>query len=410
MAVSEMFEIDRANCTACGACINACPRGALKWSNDDCGFYYPELNADLCVKCGLCEKVCPIDKETQFSSASSNPEGYAAYAPENNIRRNSSSGGVFSVLASRILEQNGVVYGAAYLENFQVSHIGVRSMDDLVRLRGSKYVQSFIPENLFKEVKQELEKGTAVLFSGTPCLNAGLKTFLQKEYANLITVDLVCHGVPPQTVFDGHIKACEKRYGRKLVSYNFRDKEKSWHYFNTLLTWDDGTTTSMPFLKSPYMKLFLHDGQPFLRQSCYRCKYAKKLRCSDITIGDFWGYQQTATMPNTDEGISCVLCNTEKGKSFYREISGNLTSEARRVDEVARSNYTFSHPTYYSEQAREHFWSVFKQHGFEKAEMEFSNSKKQLLIIFLDVHFPWALALLVSGKHLLKKLKSLLRR
>lgn len=401
-----MFEVNPQKCTACGACINACPAKSIAWSKDKYGFFYPKLNRDLCIECGLCSNVCPVDKNEQFKSVHTPQNVYASYTLNKQLRYASSSGGIFSVLAKHILEQNGVVYGAAFDEFLKVVHIGVRTEKELKRLRGSKYVQSFIREDLFVEIKKELEKNITILFSGTPCQVAGLKLFLNKNYSNLITVDLICHGVPPQSVFDDHIKTLEKKYARKVAEYDFRNKKRGWKYFNTNITWHDGSTLSFPYMKDPWMKLFLHKTQPFLRESCYQCQYAQTTRCSDITLGDFWNFTPSEETRDTDEGMSCVICNTVVGQNFYDKIIDNIKSEKRTLAEAVACNYTFSHPTYHSEQSRRLFFDIYNHHGFAKAQKLFKNSPKQLLIIFLEIHCPVLLSFLLRCKRILKKIRN----
>ena len=406
-----MFELDLKNCTACGACVNACPVNAIRMNTDKCGFYYPELDEESCIKCDLCQKICPIGKKKILEDNTFIPQVYAAYAKNTEIRKQSSSGGIFSVLAQHVLRQNGVIYGAAYDENLKVVHTGARTEKELLRLRGSKYVQSFIPENLFVKIKKELDSGTMVLFSGTPCQVAGLKLFLSKEYENLFLVDLLCHGVPSPRVFKEHVSAYERKYKKKITDYSFRNKQFSWQYYNTSIKWNDMTETALPYLNDHYMKIFLHQDHPFLRNSCYHCQYAEATRCSDITIGDFWGFEQTGHMKNTDQGISCVICNTSKGDKFYRQTVDKQIWEPRKLFEVARANGNLRQPCNYSAKTRDRFWNDFINLGWEKAEKNLPYSLKQRLAVLINSCCPEIFLFAVRSKQKLKNfIKAVIKR
>ena len=373
---------NRDACTGCGACANVCPKKAIFLLPDERGFYYPQLDADKCIDCGLCKRVCLIGRKKELETPDFSVEVYAAYAKDDFIRRQSSSGGVFSILALEILRQGGIVYGAAFDENFNVTHIGVRTEEDLAKLRGSKYVQSFISDTLYREIKQELENGVSVLFSGTPCQVAGLKLFLQKSYSNLLLVDLICHGVPSPKVFSEYLKDLEKKYG-KITSYKFRDKHRSWKWPNVEFYTSDDCHRIYYGLDS-FINLF---NKSTVRNSCYQCEFANSERISDLTIGDFWKYKSSETMPDDDRGMSCVLCNSAKGTKFFLELPKALFFEKRKLEEVEAGNPRLLSPR---EQVLNNFWPLFLTLGFHGIKKKFcSVSLRSRLGLWLRIGCPW---------------------
>lgn len=373
---------DRINCTACGSCINICPSRALFWKPDERGFCYPQADASKCTECGICQQVCPIGrkKELEFDFS---PEVYAAYAKNETIRCNSSSGGIFSVLAESVLNDHGAVYGAAFDGDFKVVHIGIRSREELAKLRGSKYVQSFVPENIYVGIKKELQTGVPVLFSGTPCQIAGLKLFLQKEYPNLLLVDLICHGVPSPELFAEYLKYLECRHG-KISSYLFRDKHKSWKLYNSKIT-ANGKTVIRYMDQDLFHFFFL--TQPVLRESCYHCAYADRGRISDITIGDFWGFQDKYRLRDDDRGLSCVICNSTKGRQFFQTLHHLLDFEKRTLEEAEQGNPVLVSPVRYDKSEQERFWNLFLNSGWETLKKTYYKpSLKERMLLFLRIH------------------------
>ena len=386
-------ELNKENCTGCGACANACLAGAVSMVQDERGFYIPEIDFEKCTGCGLCKKACPIGRKKELECSDFAVKAYAAYAKDQLVRRQSSSGGMFTILARDVLARSGIVYGAAFDENFKVVHIGVRSEDGLEKLRGSKYVQSFISGTLYREIKDELNKGTAVLFSGTPCQVAGLRFYLQKEYENLLTVDLVCHGVPSPKVWAGYLSFLERKYG-KIRNYLFRDKDKSWKMFNSKVETENKTVIKY-MDQDFFLFLFLFHTQPMLRESCYRCAFADRGRISDITIGDFWGCQPSEKLVDDDKGISCVLCNTVKGNAIFNSLLPEVNFELRSLAEVEKGNSVLLHPAKGVESSRSEFWDVFLKSGIDGVyKLYYKKSRKARLLLFLRLDCGWLYNLL----------------
>lgn len=305
---------DKTECCACTACVNSCPKSCIKMIQDEEGFAYPEIDKNICINCHLCEKVCPVEHPNY--SNNDKPDVYAVLLKDVEERKKSSSGGAFFAIATFVLNNNGVVIGATMDEMHQVRHIMVESLDELFRLRGSKYVQSELGF-IFARVKEVLTKDKWCYFVGTGCQVAGLKAYLKKDYPKLITSDLVCHGVPSQALFDKHIKYLEDRYHDKVVNYFFRDNE-SWGGCEICEFANRRPLKNPSYDLSPYLYSFMY-GMTF-RYSCYNCKFASIPRQGDITLADFWGAKEF--FPDIDEshGVSLVLINSINGCRAWENI------------------------------------------------------------------------------------------
>ncbi len=307
-------------CTGCFACLNVCPGKAITVATDRLGKTIPKIDENLCVNCGLCKKVCPNVNDLQLKKPHM---AIAAWSKREEDVKRCSSGGAATVFSRNILNANGVVFGAASI-NHHVEHIKIDNINDLGYLRGSKYVQSFTG-NTYSEVKDILETGKKVLYIGVPCQISGLKSFLQHDYDNLITVDLICHGTPPFSYLDSYLNECNIK---DWDTVSFRG-ENDWN----LTVCKNGDIIYKCYRDEDYyFKAFL-DGLSY-RDNCYKCKYARIERISDITIGDFWGIER-ATMTNKYEGrISLILLSTEKGKKFWEECCDDFVWEERSISEA----------------------------------------------------------------------------
>lgn len=215
---------DKSRCCGCSACMNICPNNAIKMKIDNKGFKYPIVDDEKCVNCGLCDKVCPYNNEYTKKEIYNKSVAYGGWNNNDEIRKNSTSGGIFSAISKYVLDNNGLICGAIYDDNLKVIHEIVDNIENLKKINGSKYVQSDMKDN-FKKIKKYLEDGKLVLFSGTPCQVSGLNSFLGKEYENLYTCDIVCHGVPSPKVFEKYKKELEKAKNSEIININFRDKE-----------------------------------------------------------------------------------------------------------------------------------------------------------------------------------------
>lgn len=308
--------IDKKKCCGCGACVNVCPKRCIKLKPDFEGFLYPKVDIVSCINCGQCEHACPIINKKRLLSDECQ-QVFAALNTEFSARIGSSSGGIFSALATYIIACGGVVFGAAMSKDCKsVHHICVDNMEELSLLYGSKYVQS-ITVDVYDCVKEYLNCGTKILFSGTPCQISGLKLYLKKEYNNLYTIDLICHGVPSQALWANYINSIEQKYNKTADTVNFRSKKFNWKSF-----------TIFRILKKhyyklsdldPYMYMFLNNY--CLRPSCYNCQFKGISRSSDITLGDFWGIDEMEPDMNDGKGVSAVIINSSKGKKLLENIN-----------------------------------------------------------------------------------------
>ncbi len=318
-------------CTGCHACLNACTHSAITMTADAEGFLTPNINNNKCVECKLCEKVCPIINPMQ-DKGFTNPKAYAVWSEPD--RRISSSGGAFSAFARYILAQNGVVFGAAFDKNLHCKHIEIQNIDDLAALRGSKYVQSEIG-NVFIQVKNHLRANRKVLFCGTPCQIAGLKNFLRKPYPNLLTLDLICHGVPSDTVFHGYLQKISNRFAFNIDGYEFRDRD-GWSKTPSISV--RGKRYHIYGIDALYMEAF--NASAIFRKCCYQCSYSNIPRVGDCTLGDFWGIGRYGKpfKHDTMKGVSLVLTNTGKGETVIHQLK-DCYIEERTLNEALIENH-----------------------------------------------------------------------
>ncbi len=297
------------NCTGCGACLNICPVKAISMKRNKEGFLYPMIDENKCIKCGLCFNKCPA--EHTILNNNSNPNCFALSANDD-LRKDSSSGAVFPLLAEYILNKKGYVCGATWRDDNLVEHIIISDKKDLYKLKGSKYLQSDT-KSVFSEIETLLNDGKLVLFSGTPCQVAGLNACLKKQYENLLTVDIVCHGVPSPMVYKKYISEIVSNETEKVLHTNFRDKINGWNPY-LITTTTTINTYSTPAEKDFFMNAFLKNM--CLRDSCSKCPFAQLPRQGDITLGDFWGIEKYSKKLNDKKGLSMVLINSKKGQEY----------------------------------------------------------------------------------------------
>lgn len=340
--------LNKKECCGCAACAAACPKNAIQMRQDEYGFLYPIVTESLCVDCGICKKVCMYQEVGELKEPY---KAYAAASAEDGVLRGSASGGVFFEIAKRIIENHGIVYGCAFEEKdgkLQASHIRADNEEELKRLQGSKYVQSTV-EASFKDVKKDLQDAKTVLFSGTPCQIGALYHYLgKKEYENLYTVDIICHGVPNMTFLQDYIQKMEKSLRGKIIDINFRDKSYGWGLNGSIIYLDrrgQKRKKKMPLQGFSYYKMFL--DADIYRESCYNCMYAKGERVGDITVGDYWGIEKIHPefAGSVEKGVSCILVNTLKGENLLKESSQNMKLLESSVEKVARNNKQLNAPS-----------------------------------------------------------------
>lgn len=302
--------VDKTSCCGCSACASVCPKQCINMEGDNEGFLYPHVDKDTCIDCGLCEKVC---NELNPMAPREPLQVLAAINKNEKIRLKSSSGGIFYVLASKIISEGGVVFGARFDENWQVLIDYAEDMESVKAFMGSKYVQARI-ENAYKDVKYFLIKGRKVLFSGTPCQVAGLHQFLRKQFDNLLTVDFICHGIPSPKVWQMYLDEIFGCY-KRMKSVSFRDKTRGWQNYHFRIEYDDNENATMllsPATQNQYMRAFLSDL--ILRPSCSFCVAKSGSSRSDITLADFWGIWNENPQMYDNKGTSMIFINTDKGR------------------------------------------------------------------------------------------------
>lgn len=353
--------IDIKNCSGCHACFSVCPQKSIEMMENTEGFLYPFIETKKCIDCGLCKKVCPVLKNVEETGNAA--KAYACYNLNEDIRMKSSSGGVFTLIAEMIIDIGGVVFGAAFDEEFSVKHIYVESKEDLSALRGSKYVQSTIGDT-YIQAKEMLDDGRVILFTGTPCQIDGLLSFLGKKYDNLYTQDLICHGVPSPKIWRKYIEFREEKAASKVQNTFFRLKEKGWKMFSVQFVFDNCTEHKQIFPKDLFMKGFLKNL--YLRPSCYNCNSKSLNRNSDITLADFWGVENVLPDMFDDKGTSLVFVNSGKGKELFESITSNIKLKEVDINEAVKWN-TAAYQSVPFNKKRDKFFKIMQNKNFEVA-------------------------------------------
>lgn len=348
-----IFITDKSKCCGCNACVQACPKQCIEMHEDNEGFLYPRVDTTHCIDCGKCEKVCLVINQAEPRRPIN---VYAAINPDEEIRRQSSSGGIFTLLAEQTIKEGGVVFGARFDESWQVTHDYTESIEGLAPFRGSKYVQSRIGDTFLK-AEAFLKQGRKVLFTGTPCQIAGLKKYLHKEYENLLTVDFVCHGVPSPLIWQKYLSETLENFRAKrgagkntvplsidelpvITGISFRDKANGWKKYgfrinyaaskaaqNTVSESTIEETLLQPFPDNLFMKGFL--SNIYLRPACYACPAKSGKSGADITIGDFWGIEHINPSMDDDKGCSLVIPQSPKGVAICAQLEHQSVLEYR---------------------------------------------------------------------------------
>ena len=354
MRMNQICEMNR--CTGCAACVSICPHNAVSLIENELGFKYPQIDNYECINCGLCEKTCPQNHE--INDTNEIKKIYAAYSKDKGIRKNSSSGGVFSEIATKIISLGGVVYATKMSDDCKSAFFAeCTKIEDLKSFRGSKYLQSDVG-SIYKDIKYTLDKsGKKVMFVGTGCQVAGLRAYLKKNYDNLLCVDIICHGVPSPKLWRKHISGVESELNIVAKSVNFRYKKPSWTEFSLLIEGKDGKKYIKSKFDDQYLIGFLTELT--LRPNCYTCPYASISRTGDVTLADFWGYKSTEyKMRNTEKGISLVLINTEKGQKVFDSIEDRIMVTEKKLKEAMSGNRSLKEPWKKNPKSDE-FWKEF---------------------------------------------------
>jgi acetyltransferase-like isoleucine patch superfamily enzyme/coenzyme F420-reducing hydrogenase beta subunit len=327
----------QSECCGCSACVDVCAAKAIELKTDTEGFWYPVVNHELCNKCEKCEKTCPqLHVDDLRNGRMTEPMVYAAYHNDHELRRESTSGGLFSALANEMYGRGGYVGGAVYTEDFAARHIVSRNREDLMRIRGSKYFQSDTA-GLFKQIEELLVEGEPVLVCGSPCQMAGLRLYLGKEYEKLIIVDFICSGINSPKVFRRYLESLERQYGAKVISVQAKNKDLGWRSLAIKAVFSDGRTYLREGRKDDFVRGYV-EAHCYCRPVCYECKYKGFPRISDITLGDFWGIDNVEKAMDGNMGTSVVLLNTEKGISYFESIRNAIVSQQVTLSDALSGN------------------------------------------------------------------------
>ncbi|WP_290061197.1 Coenzyme F420 hydrogenase/dehydrogenase, beta subunit C-terminal domain [Paraclostridium bifermentans] len=368
---------DKELCCGCRGCEQICPKKCISMNMDKEGFIYPIVEKENCIDCKLCEKVCPIkgggykNKEVLNS-----PEAYGGYNKNKNVLEKSTSGGAFTAIINSFFSEDIIVYGAAFNEDLVVKHFCAKNIKEVEKLRGSKYVQSDVQDS-YSKIRAFLRDGKKVLFSGTPCQVAGLKSFLQVDYENLFCVDIVCHGVPSPKVFELYKKHLEEKNKMKLLEINFRDKsQKGWHTSFVSHKYSNGKIKKEIHCDDDFIIGFYKDY--YVRPICHKCPFTKTKRVSDITIADFWGVEQINPELNNMRGTSLILLNTKKAVDIKLNLINFLELETINLEKAIEFNPQLKHPTNPNEN-RSKFMNDLSN-GYSFNELKKKYLKKRILI------------------------------
>lgn len=359
-----MIEVkDKSECCGCTACESVCSKQAIIMNVDSEGFKYPTVKTDLCVDCGLCNKVCPIEYREKKQENSHYKELLALRNTNNDEYMMSSSGGFVSIISDYVLKKEGVVFGVTYNDNMEVIHTYAENYEDCCKFRGSKYVQSNI-DGIYRKVKEFLHSKRLVLFTGTPCQVEGLKLYLRKPYENLITVDLICHAVPSPLIFKEYISYIAKLAGEKVVDIKMRYKGgRGWgHKFSYLYVFESGRTEiDWPLIRD-WGRLYFRNV--ITRPSCHKCKYCNFDRPGDFSVADYWDDNNLRPDIYSKDGTSLVIVNSEQALCIKEYLTDKFVAWNLTEDEAMQP--CLQAPTPCNEKVKNEYWDYYYNHGFEK--------------------------------------------
>lgn len=394
-----MDKIENNKCCACSACYSICPTNAISMNIDEKGFKRPVIDKNKCINCGLCEKTCAFNNKILIKL--NNQQVYAIKVKDEKKRKQSQSGGAFSIIAEKFLKKSSLVYGVTLKEDFNAEYIGIDSVKDLHKLKGSKYVQAQI-NDVYKDVLKNLQQNKIVFFSGTPCHIDGLLKYLKINNVsvdNLYTCDIVCHGTPSPQIFKNYIKFQEKEYKSQIQKFNFRDKLFGWHsHIETIKLKKRISIVS----SENYVNIFY--SHLCLRNECYNCPYASTNRVSDITIGDYWGIEKIHPNFDDNKGISLVILNNEKGKKIFQYIKNDILYIETSLKDCIQPN--LQHPTKRPKEYYD-FWNDYRNYDFEyiiKKYCNYNNKENHLINHYFLLKYKDILKIYM--KEMINKLKN----
>lgn len=355
-------------CTGCGTCVDACPKVAIRLTKNSKGFYIPQVNKHDCIECGVCDKVCPT--LNPHSSSYANRKLYRAFNLDEKIRERGSSGSIFFAVAKYVIEKRGCVFGVAFTEGFKLRHVKAETLEEIIPLMKSKYLQSDATGS-YCQVRNELKRGRMVLFVGTPCQTQGLYNFLGGKPNNLILIDFICHGVPCQELFDRCLRNYEEKHKCKVVDFSFRQKTaESLHNCKIESVLNNGeykseivSCTDYPFYNG-YLKYII------FRNSCYKCRFVGADRLTDLTLGDFWGIERTGDVDDFNKGYSMVYVNSDRGAILLNNLASEMDLKEYDLKSPKVVNFAYLKPTKRSILNRAFMWD-YNRVSQEKLEKRY---------------------------------------
>ncbi|MGI6382043.1 MAG: Coenzyme F420 hydrogenase/dehydrogenase, beta subunit C-terminal domain [Tissierellaceae bacterium] len=379
--IDKKIKLNR-DCMGCHGCMNICPENCISMEIDKEGFLYPKVDYELCIKCKKCINTCPIINKTIVDNE---PLAYACVNKNEEIRLDSSSGGVFTLVAEYVIDKGGIVFGACFNDKFELEHNYVKTKEELSKLRGSKYLQSRIG-NSYNQAKDFLDIGKKVLFTGTPCQIAGLKSFLgRKIYNDLVTIDIICHGVPSPEVWRKYVEFREKEAKSSTQRIDFRQKNEGWKRYSVSFLFKNNAEYRQNFRNDLYMRSFLKDV--CLRPSCYECEFKTLNRQSDITLADFWGIQNILPEMDDDKGTSLIFVNSDTGREIFNSILKGMKFKEVDINEAIKYNPSAiksvkEHPnrkSFFYDLNNLQFDKLVKKHCTDKLGIRIKNKAKVII-------------------------------
>lgn len=360
-------------CTGCQACRMVCPKDCISMVQKENGFLYPVIDNRVCISCGKCQKICPV--ANRYKDDGEVPECYVAINKGEDIRKNSSSGGVFSEVAKKIHSESGVVFGAVFNDRQELNIVSCETWEDTKKARGAKYVQADV-RDIYIDVEEALMKGKKVLYTGTSCQIGGLYAFLGHDYKNLVTMDTICHGVPSPKAWKQYKESIEKENGSKIIDVSFRCKDTGWQVYSLKMTLENGTVVKEKVTENIYMQAFM--SHLTIRPSCYECSYKQVHRQADITLGDFWGIKKWNPNLDDDKGVSIVFLHSGKAKDIWNEVKERFETFEVSFSDAIKDNRSYMHscePSPYQKL----FLERWKKQTFSKAAKIFCDQTKMAL-------------------------------
>ncbi len=360
---------NKADCCGCNVCGDICGKHAISFVTDNEGFWYPEVNNELCVDCGLCDKVCPIQNKADFVERYAEPKVFAAYTKDEAIRLDSTSGGIHSMLALKMYEKDAYVGGAVYNPDHTCSQIVDNNPERLPEIRSSKYLQSNA-EGVYKEIRSLLKEGKNVFFCGCPCQIHALYNFLGKEYENLVTCDFICRGVNSPKVFLKYMEMLERQYGAKATKIKFKAKKWGWHNFSMRVNFANGREYCKDRWHDLFFIGYLQAGN-FTRPSCYDCHFKGFPQKADITLADFWGIESLDESMDQDRGTSLVMINSDRGQLMFDAIKDKIEFCKFTFEDAKKGNPAIDTSLEARDNNRTHFFEALDKYPFEEVAKNF---------------------------------------